>query len=263
MALPPYTPEKLNEGCSLVYLIDENLCLSKSLDVINYNVASLSSSLVSIENQSQFWNNIYTNFSANSAAWLIIASNLSAYSNMWTDAYSTVKNLSADWNREYTLYYPSMVLLSEWYASESVYKSQVKEWLDINFPSKTEDPQQFINVQVNLYHSQPFSFTFSESLMENCAPSGGISLKCEECARPYRGCNHHGVLGDGSRGHGPCDNAYKWCKASVKSLETEFKCEGTGGKMLRVSYELSSYDTSIARIITLKFLRKNGTWRLA
>jgi hypothetical protein len=43
--------DKTDETCGNVYLIDENLCLSNSYQIINKNFATLSASLVNLDIQ--------------------------------------------------------------------------------------------------------------------------------------------------------------------------------------------------------------------
>lgn len=258
MNVTDYIPQKVNEDCSLVYLIDEDLCLSQSYEIINHNISSLSASLADVEGYTPFWNNIYTNFTANSAAWLMATSHLQVYNLLWSSAYSVVKALSSTWNTEFTVYYPLVVLITDWYSSLQANKDRVAVWLETNFPSKEYANLQKINVQINLKHLQPFSFTFARSYNETCAPSGGQTLECATCNRPSRGCNHHG----GRAGHGPCTNAYDDCAVANKQLEAKFACVGYGGKELKINYKLESNDNSIARIVTLKFQKNQNKWGL-
>jgi hypothetical protein len=258
MNISDYIPPKTSEDCSLVYLIDENLCLSQSYEIINHNTASLSAALADVEGFSTFWNNIYTNFTANSAAWLMATSHLQTYNQLWSSAYSVVNSLSSTWNTEFTVYYPFITLITDWYSSLQTNKNNVGSWLENNFPSNEYSDQQIINVQINLKHVQPFTFSFTRSYKETCAPSGGQTLECSSCARPHRGCNHHG----GRAGHGPCDNAYSYCGIAVKQLEAKFACIGRGGKELKIDYKLNSTDNSVARIVTLKFQKKQNKWGL-
>jgi hypothetical protein len=258
MTISDYIPQKINEGCSLVYLIDEDLCLANSYEIINYNIASLSAALVNVEKYTSFWNNAYTNFTANSATWLTATSRLQIYNKLWSSAYSTVNALSANWKTEFTVYYPFISQINDWYSSEATNKLNVTNWLQNNFPIKNYTNLQKVNVQINLKHAQPFSFTFSRSLNETCAPAGGQTAVCTTCSRPHRGCYHHG----GAAGWGGCDNAYSHCGIQNKQLEAKFSCVGRGGKELSIGYTLNSTDNSIARIITLKFQKIQNTWRL-
>ena len=55
-------PAKITPACSNIFLLDENLCVGNSLNIINSNVTTLTSALLSLENYQSNWNNTYTNF---------------------------------------------------------------------------------------------------------------------------------------------------------------------------------------------------------
>lgn len=251
-------PNKTNQGCSVVTLIDEFQCVGNSLQIINDNFASLSGTLMSLENYASFWNDTYTLFTANSANWFVMSSHLQQYNSLWNQAYTTVNTLSANWNSPFTVYYPQLILLDEWYSKYNSYNNSIiPTWIQKNFPTSKYSPNQIVIIQINLYHKQPFKFTFSRNLTEQCIPQGGVTLSCEPCKNPYHGCNHHG----GQAGEGPCTNAYKDCNASFTADKvSSFSCLGTGGKTLVINKNLSSEDTCVARTITLKYKNINNNW---
>lgn len=249
----------MSQDCSLIYLLDENLCLKDSLDVINYNVTSLSGSLFELETYANKWNQAYTTFTANSATWLIISSHLQSYNKLWNSAHTTVQTLSSNWGKEFTLFYPTVIELDDWYAQTPYYTNTVLgNWLSTNFPARNHLPNQIVLIQTSLSHQQPFSFNFSKSYIETCGPQGGVTVTCQPCGLPNRGCNHHG----GRAGFGPCTNAYTHCGQDVQAFLANFSCGSTGGRTLTLSKDMNSTDTSIVRIVTTKYQNINNTWRV-
>jgi len=261
MSSIPNIPTKFKEGCSLIYLIDENQCVAHSRDTINNNISSLSSNLLNLENYAQYWNTAYSTFLSNSASWLIASSHIQQYNKLWSGTYTTVNALSASWYTPFTLYYPQIVLIDTWYSNPAAYTGKlIPDWLTTNFPPLKYAPSQIVYIQVNLYQQQPFSFSFSRSLWEGCAPQGGASFVCnQECGdRPNRGCNHH----DEHAGWGACDNAFDHCGVSVRALNSSFSCGSSGGRQLQINKNLTSVDTSVARILKFTYKNINNTWSL-
>lgn len=100
---------KTTPTCSNVYLIDENLCAGNTLNLLNYNVKSLSANVAYLENYQQKWNGLYSAFQTYSAVWVKSVDNVTALSAGWLDYATTVNNLSSSWNKPYTVYYPQML----------------------------------------------------------------------------------------------------------------------------------------------------------
>jgi len=267
-------PEKIDLECSTVYLIDENLCLKNSADIINYNFVALSSRLVDIEKRSSSWNNIYAKFQATSSRWLASASHLQEYSGNWNNSYTTVNTLSANWSLEFSLYYPTIMSLPDFVTAKgssndytinlSYSTSYWLPWLKLNFPASNYCLDQVISLFVNFFEARPFSWNFYRELYEPCLVSnGGASITCQDCfldkgIKLYRGCNHHGGRA-GSRG---CDNAYDYCTHSNAGHVSYAGCPSYGARTLKVSYNLKSYDTSVAYVRRIRFKNVNYNWQL-
>jgi hypothetical protein len=251
----PNIPTKYNEGCSLIKLIDENQCVGNSLDIINDNVTGLSKALNDLENYANYWNEAYTTFQANSASWLMGSTYLQKYSEQWNSAYTTVEALSATWTPPFVVFYPTIFYIEDWYSNQNYHLTNtLPTWINANFPPQIFADGQIVYIQVNLYHVQPFTFSFYRDYWENCAPLGGTTLSCGECGRPSRGCNHHG----GKAGWGPCDNAFKYCGVNITMAESTFSCQGTGGRQLAISSNYTTSDTSVARILKFCYVNSNN-----
>ena len=140
--------DKTDETCGNVYLIDENLCLSNSYQIINKNFATLSASLVNLDLYGNSFNALYTNFASNSAKWTTSINNWQTLSASWISAETTVRTLSSNWQTPVNLIYNKIIDLQNYYDSESTYKTIVKQWLTTNF--KNYFPENQI-IKVDIY----------------------------------------------------------------------------------------------------------------
>lgn len=251
------TFEKLDESCSNIYLIDENLCIGKSLDIINYNYKVLYDSIQELSQYINEWDALYTITTTYSSYWYIAANNVNVNGYDWLDTCNLVQSMSADWNKKFTLVFPTMQDISTWYSlNTNDQDTIIKSWLDFNF-----SPQSYLNqeieVVVYLNESKPFNFNFTRSYRETCVPNGGGGVvSCNECRRPHRGCNHHGGLA----GYGPCTNAYSHCGVTTTSTQASYSCVGTGGRTLTVSINKEAQEINVARVIRITYKNINREW---
>ena len=159
---------KIDETCSNVYLIDERLCLKNSFEIINTNVVSLSTNLNSLQTYCNQYNQLYSNFSSNSARWIRAISNFQTLSAGWFSAETTVKTLSSYWYRDLHVIYNKIINLTTYYTNQTTqttYQNEIKDWLTLNFISNLVN-EQVINV--DLYLSKKESFFFLASI-SNCS----------------------------------------------------------------------------------------------
>jgi hypothetical protein len=253
------TFNKIDKTCSNSYLIDENLCLSDTLNVINYNTASLSAAIFNVGRYDQTWKNLYTTFIVYSAKWIRAATNIQQFSAKWLNMATTVNALSSTWQREFTVYYPQMIDIASWNSLGTTNQnSTLRNWLNSNFNPSKSNANQIVSVVVYLSQQYSFAFNFSRSYYENCMPNGGgVSVSCGRCAKPYQMCNHHG----GKAGYGPCTNLFDACSvSSTTSIPSPVTCVGTGGRFLSIGINRAATEKNTARVIRLKFQNINKVW---
>jgi hypothetical protein len=251
----PNIAEKKDLECSLVHLIDENSCIGNSADIINFNVTSLSAALYEIEQKAGDYNRVYSLFAAYSAIWLAASSNIFAYGDFWVNATTTVENSSANWVREFNIIYPEILYLDDWYAyrtwtdqslsavaqstSNSYTDYVIPDWLEEHFPPLRYAPNQTVVVLIHLYHHQPVDFIFNKNYLEQCLAEGGVAVNCTECNSPYYACNN--------------GNGYDNCVKTLEENTAVYKCQGTGSTNLQLYFQDTSADTSVGRIIRIKY----------
>ena len=240
--------KKIDNTCSNIYLIDEGLCLGNTLNLINYNITSLQYAISSIKQYENTWYDLYTK-------WLQTATNIQSFSASWIDMSTTVSNLSSDWNKEYTLYYPYLININTWYATDQT--QAIQYWLTNAFNTLPTANGQIVSVLVYLQQYQPFNFVFNRSYSESCVPNvGGVNISCNGGPEPFQGCNHHG----GNAGYGPCTNIYDYCSRSTSDINASVSCDGWGGKYLSIGLSRSGTDTNTARTVVVRFKNINNIW---
>ena len=254
------TFKKTTPTCSNIYLIDENVCLSNSLNTLNYNFSSLNFSLDSLDSYRNSWYSLYTTVSQNSSNWIKTATNIKAYSAVWIDTSLTVSSLSSTWIKPYTIYYPKMLNIDYWYnLSTNDKNSIIKNWMNTNFTYSNKNTSIIADVVLYLTQNQSFSFRFNRSFREPCTPNGGgLSIGCSGCGRPNRGCNH--TSGKGKNKRHWCTNAYDSCNVSIQSSTASVACVGSGAKTLNVGLARNAADTNVARTLTIRVKTINGNW---
>ncbi len=254
-------PVKINQNCSNIFLIDENLCLGNSYNIINYNVASLSSSLVYLENYQTRWKNLFTTFQNYSSVWIKTVTNIQSFSGNWASFSKTVLTMNSNWNKPYTIFYPQILEINSWNNISSIQqKNYIAEWLQNNFPAALYNINQIVNVTMYLYEKATVSFNFERNFEETCTPNcAGISVGCKagSCPGLYQGCNHHGGLA-GVKG---CDNVYDYCtQRATFSAPQNVSCTGRGGRTLRLALTRTATDTHVIKTINIPFININKTW---
>jgi hypothetical protein len=272
-------PFKENPECALVYLIDENLCLKDSLEIYNYNVQSLSATLLTLEGHAARWNQIYSFFVKSSSDWFYATSNIAQFQPNWDSAYTTVTTLSAKWHKPFSIYYPEVLDYTLWYGSsnnqqlgtEETYKTTIlTNWLNKNFAVQNYIQNLEIDLFVYLNYAKEFNYRFYKAFYEPCTPAGGQTVECPSCPLTLnRGCNHHG----GRAGHGACDNAYKYCTQNGSQRSFKAACKGwsekpdsgskdipPSGRTLKIGYNFKSSDTSVVRVLSIKYKNTGKTW---
>ena len=252
------TFKKTTPTCSNIYLLDDTLCLSNTLGTINYNVSSLSIAISDVTRYNTSWSNLYTIFTTYSSKWIKTATNIQAFSAVWLNTATTVSTLSSRWNKLYTLYYPKMIDINDWISlGTTTQNNRLITWLNTNFNPKQYNLNQLVDVVVYLNQNQTFSFRFNRSFYEPCTPTGGgLSISCNGCPRPSRGCNHHG----GAAGWGPCTNAYDGCSVSRTAGAVSVSCTGSGAKNLSIGLVRNASDRNTARTIRVSFKNINRNW---
>ena len=255
------------DNCSLVYLIDENLCLSNSYDIINTNFDAISSAQDNLTKYANIWYGLYTNFSANSANWLNALYNITTLSAQWESAYATKEAYKKYWDAPIYLVYPEFLNFTSYYAAIATYNALLNTWVNTNFPPESYIMNQVIDLTINLYIVKNFAYNFHREYNEICTPSSGNSsatLCCNGCGGGSAGlCNHYEHFG-GNKHHGQVISCYPVCQSCSVSIDTHcasYTCHTTSPpKLLTLDYNAAFSDRYINRIISLKFQNNKVGW---
>jgi len=254
------TFDKTDSLCGNVYLIDEKLCLKNSYPIINSNVKSLSASLKTLNDYSnQFFSALYNNFSSNSARWITAINNWETLSARWLDAETVVAKVSTYWDNEISLIYPETISLNTYYTNQATYNAQISSWLNQNLNNFFSE-NQFISVNLYLNHNFAFDWSFYYTYYEGCVPTSTSQSGTCDCPRPNHSCNAGVIDGVAFRG---CRNAGQYCSINqsqtLKAGIENIFCPNTGAGTNTLENKRAESDKTIARIISLKFIKRNNT----
>lgn len=252
---------KTDQTCGNAFLVDEKLCLADSFDVLNYNFTSLSAAINELTVYADQMNNLYNLFASNSGNWNTGAVNTNENSSFYDSMYTNLSELSSTYNKEFAVFYPHMVEIYDWYNNTVDYESDINDWLNINFSPKDFAVNQFVNVYVNLYQIDTFTFSFSGQYHERCsvqAPPVKICCSGNTCPRLNRGCNYR------HNGQNRCGNAYDVCGQNIINNCGFGGCPSLNSKILRLQNVSSEFnDNFTARCLYLRFKKMEDfseTW---
>lgn len=252
--------QKTNPTCSNVILIDENKCISSSVDILNQNFLNLDSILQDLKSFDDGVSQIslydggpsfFSQYQTISADMLNTANNIKTINDNIDSAMLTVTNLSSTWLKPITLYYPQMFEI-QYFIDQ--YSNGTPDflvgWIGQYFPPQDNIVGQKIKVYINTYQIVKFYFNFTRTYYESCGPnvSGDNTVQCTSCPdnRPFQGCNITGI---------GCRNAWSYCFSNNKPTSNTYTCVGAGAKYLNVTLqEIDLYDQHYAKNYQYDFI---------
>ena len=272
--------KKVKENCSNIFLIDEDLCLSNSYQIINYNIQSLSTALVSLQPTIDYFNQEYTCFTQNSAKFIEVNSNLKLKTQKLNDVYTLTINNSSSFNKPISVFYNTPINVIEWNnninSNSLYYQNFFKSWLSLYYPTVNFPNNQKITVNINLYVEQEFNLAnnqksgnpsstninsgFYREHTEDCKPEKGqaVNISCgnESCRAPNHNCNYH------SKNQSYCFNAYRDCSRSSSggAKDQHGNCGGTGSTILKISDDYMTKDRYTSTSINFLYQNINSIW---
>lgn len=275
--------KKIQEQCSNIFLLDENLCVSKSYQIINHNIQSLSAALWSFQPTIDYFNQTYTYFTQNSSKYNEVFDNLNSKNSNLIGMCTTVQTNSAFFNGPFMVFYKTQFEVSNWNTNIVNHKNTIKTWLSENYPNKFYLKNQKIIVTVILYIEKSFNLAnnkkdgkpdstninsgFYKELKVSCTPpvKPKVTITCtaETFGTPYAACkwqtrsSHHF-----RHSRHKTINAYTQCKGTIKNPTNEIQpsCASTGAKILTVSDNYPTVDRHITTMLNLTFQNRNGSW---
>ncbi len=261
--------KKIKQDCSSIFLLDENLCLSNSYQIINYNIQNLSSALISLQPTIDYFNNQYTYFTENSSKILEVNQNLKNKTEKLNNIFTLTFSNSSFFNKVFYVSYSSPLNIIDWNFNIN---SDPTYYQNSNYAEN-----QNIVVNVILYFEQEFNLSnngtggtvtpnnlninsgFYREHLEECRPEKGtpIIIGCGSgsCSIPSRGCNHH------SKNQTYCFNAYEQCgKRASGGGAASGSCSGTGSKTLKIQDNFNTKDRYTTTSINLVYENINSIW---
>lgn len=258
-----------NDNCSVVYLIDEELCLSNSYEVINTNFDNVSASQNDLTKYAEKWYGLYTLFSNNSSKWLNALYNVTMLSAQWESAYQTKESYEKYWDVPIYIVYPSILNFTSFYQNSSLYVTQLRDWLNLNFPPSEFILDQKIDLSLNLYTTKSFNYNFYRTKVENCTPATGnssITICCNGCGRGSAGlCNHYQYDNpkDKNLVSFTCYPVCNDCGVVTDRRCASYTCQTSSPpQTLNLNYNANFSDRYISRIISLVYQNNKNSWIL-
>jgi hypothetical protein len=174
--------EKINKSCSDVFLIDESLCLSDSLGVIDTNFTNLSTQIINLEKYYNTFQNFYSFFEKNSSNYFNTLTYLKQFSANWDSAFDMVMRNKDKWSSSpIFLVYPNLIEFNDWYLYNPNVRDNIVHWLELYFPNIEYAENQLIKISLNLTKAETFNFNFKKSYDENCSVYNSNTMRCEKC----------------------------------------------------------------------------------
>jgi hypothetical protein len=217
-------------------------------------------------------------FSQNSAKMLSTLLNIKKINESYQSHIGVVQSLSANWNKEFSIYYPKIINMGstqagtnvlnpgEWYEGNTLTIkpnnfTMLTNWLAINFPPSEYVNGQIVNLFVSLYETIDFNFYFYRNYYEYCTPNKGSGgqVSCDGCGKDNRSshCNHH-VNVDGTGDW--CGDPYDHCGVKyTKDVQTG-SCEGSGGRLLEIEKNKTLSDRHLSRVVVLYYKNNGQSW---
>lgn len=139
-----------------------------SLSTINLNFSNLDTEICNLSfSADNFWNQMYTDYVANSGKWESMFTTVQTYSGCWQSTYTTVLETSAAWLTPLSVVYPFPI--------SSLNRPSILTWVENNFPVKTGDCVNYLNGQILNVFALEYTIAFQKQTVR-CGTRGGGSV---------------------------------------------------------------------------------------
>ena len=174
---------------SSVLLIDENLCASTSLDVLNTSLSALGNLLDTVKSNTSAVQNLYSVFQANSSAWLANMNYIASWQDNWISTSASVSALSAtEWVKTTSLVCPVPQYWEDWFVSAyptytglsgivpkntiANHQAVIDGWLDVSFPATNFVTGQILVIQLPILQTVSYNFILDQKYKTKCDEYG-------------------------------------------------------------------------------------------
>ena len=174
---------------SSVLLIDENLCASTSLDVLNTSLSALGRLLDTVKSNTSAVQNLYSVFQANSSIWLSNMNYIADWQDNWISTSTTVSAMSStEWVKTISLVCPVPQYWEDWFVSAypsytglsgivpkntSINQQAVIDgWLNVSFPATNFVHGQILVIQLPILQTVSYNFILDQKYKTKCDEYG-------------------------------------------------------------------------------------------
>jgi hypothetical protein len=174
---------------SSVLLIDENLCASVSLDVLNTSLSALGRLLDTVKSNTSAVQNLYSVFQANSSVWLANMNYIASWQDNWISTSASVSALSAtEWVKTTSLVCPVPQYWEDWFVSAyptytglsgivpkntiANQQAAIDGWLNVSFPATNFVTGQILVIQLPILQTVSYNFILDQKYKTKCDEYG-------------------------------------------------------------------------------------------
>lgn len=250
---------------SSVYLIDENLCLKDSVEILNHNFQNWQSQINSIDNTLNDVSGAIDAILQESQEWTRLLNILDVLNTSIPEAFATVENIVL---KPISITYPVFIPVTEWTTKIKIhyFYSNAVNWLNLNFPVEDFSQNQIIKLNFLFQETKNFRVSYEASYLEPCIATPLNSIECTGTpVGLYVGCNHYGGLA----GTGACTNAYEptgpqahFCTSEYIAVAPSNNCWSTDPFILTTEYSYYGTEVITSKSITVEFILQGDMWAL-
>lgn len=256
------------ETNSSIYLIDENLCLKDSVDILNHNFKNWQDQidLISDKIENSF---AYVRYLIeDSAQWATFLSMMDTFKDVLPNAFKVVKDMQ-NWQKPISLNYPVLLPIEEWSttAKKNYFYDTIIVWLNDNLNDSQLTYGQIIKINFLFQQTKDFRVHYEATYLENCIASPLNQITCDNGPGLYVGCNHYGGLAGEAN---TCTNAYEptgpqthFCTSEYIAVAPSNNCWSTDPFILTTEYSYYGTEVITSKQVVVEFILKEGEgWAL-
>ena len=261
------------ETNSSIYLIDENLCLKDSVEILNHNFANWQKQINEIDSKLSLVQDSIPFVLEQAEEWANFLNLLDSLESSLTTSFDVVDSIE-NWNVDISFTYPVILPLEEWGVATDVasiprklffYQNAIS-WLNTSLDKTKFRINQIIRLNFIFQITKDFRVHYSADYLENCIATPLNTISCSNGPSLYVGCNHYGGLA----GESPsCTNAYEpsgpqshYCTSEYIAVSPANNCWATDPFTLTTEYSYYDTETITSKLVTVRFILKQNSWEL-
>ena len=257
----------LTQANSSVYLIDENLCLADSVQILNHNFKIWQQQIDEFDSKISLAFNAIGEILNESTEWATFLTLLDSMQDSMENSFKVVDTINKG-RKPISRTYPVHVPRTEWTPPIKKYYfyNSAIGWLNNWFPLANFPLSQIIKVNFLFQQTKDFRVSYEANYLENCIATPTNSIECAQGPGLYVGCNHYGGLAGESQS---CTNAYEpggasahYCTSEYISVAPNNNCWSTDPFLLTTEYSYYGTEVITTKMVIVEFILQETGWEL-